>query len=220
MVAVCNPNNPTGAVLSPESRAALVALTARHGAWLMVDEVYRGAEREGPETESFFGAHERVLVTGGMSKAYGLPGLRIGWVAGPRDTVAELWARRDYVTISPGTLSDVVAARVLRPDLRMRLLDRTRGRLRANDAALDEWRAGFDHGLTMAPPRAGAIAFLRYAWDVGSSVLCDRLREEQDVLVVPGDHFGLDRHLRIGLGNETADLRAALDRVGRLLRTL
>jgi hypothetical protein len=182
--------------------------------------VYRGAEREGPETESFFGAHERVLVTGGMSKAYGLPGLRIGWVAGPRDTVAELWARRDYVTISPGTLSDVVAARVLRPDLRMRLLDRTRGRLRANDAALDEWRAGFDHGLTMAPPRAGAIAFLRYAWDVGSSVLCDRLREEQDVLVVPGDHFGLDRHLRIGLGNETADLRAALDRVGRLLRTL
>lgn len=220
LVVVCNPNNPTGAVLSPAARAALTTLTARHGAWLLVDEVYRGAEREGEETASFFGAHERVLVTGGLSKAYGLPGLRIGWVAGPRDIVAELWARRDYVTISPGTLSDMLARRALRPDLRRRLLERTRAMILANDAALEEWRRPFDDRLSTVPPRAGAIAFLRYAWDVGSTALCDRLRQEQDVLVVPGDHFGLDRHLRIGLGNETADLRAALDRVGRLLRTL
>jgi len=109
LVVVCNPNNPTGSVLTQGAMREIVGRTARHGAWLLVDEVYRGAEREGEETPTFWGMYDRLLVTCGLSKAYALPGLRIGWVVGPAQTIAELWGRKDYLTISPGSLSDVLA---------------------------------------------------------------------------------------------------------------
>ena len=72
----------------------------------------------------------------------------------------------------------------------------------------------------LVPPRAGAIAYPRYAWAVNSTELVVRLREEQSVLIVPGDHFGMDGFLRIGFGNEPHDLRAGLDRVGAVLDRL
>jgi aspartate/methionine/tyrosine aminotransferase len=212
LVIVCNPNNPTGSVLSRDAMREIVARTARHGAWLLVDEVYRGAEREGEETPSFWGSYDRLLVTCGLSKAYALPGLRIGWVVGPANTVAELWGRKDYLTISPGALSDVLARKALRPDVRARILARTRGILRANYPVLEEW-VGRQADLRMVPPRAGAIAYLRYGWPVNSTALVTRLRDEHGVLIVPGDHFGMDGYLRVGFGNEPADLRAGLARI-------
>ena len=212
LVIVCNPNNPTGSVLGRDAMREIVARTARQGAWLLVDEVYRGAEREGEETPSFWGSYERLLVTCGLSKAYALPGLRIGWVVGPADTVAELWGRKDYLTISPGALSDVLARKALRPDVRARILARTRGILRANYPVLEEW-VGRQADLRMVPPKAGAIAYLRYGWPVNSTALVTRLRDEHGVLIVPGDHFGMDGYLRIGFGNEPEDLRAGLARI-------
>jgi aspartate/methionine/tyrosine aminotransferase len=213
LVVVCNPNNPTGSILSRDSMREIVARTARRGAWLLADEVYRGAERAGEETPTFWGTYERLLVTSGLSKAYGLPGLRIGWVVGPADTIAELWGRKDYLTISPGALSDVLARKALRPDVRARVFARTRGILRANYPILEEWVARQGDAFRMVPPRAGAIAYLRYAWPINSTELVTRLRDEQGVLIVPGDHFGMDGFLRIGFGNEPADLRAGLARI-------
>jgi aspartate/methionine/tyrosine aminotransferase len=213
LVVVCNPNNPTGSILGAEAMRAIVDRTAAHGAWLLVDEVYRGAEREGEETPTFWGSYDRLLVTCGLSKAYALPGLRIGWVVGPAATVAELWGRKDYLTISPGALSDVLARKAVRPDVRARILARTRGILRANYPVLAEWVARHGGDLRMVPPRAGAIAYARYAWPVNSTELVTRLRDEFGVLIVPGDHFGMDRFVRIGFGNEAADLRAGLARM-------
>ena len=213
LVIVCNPNNPTGSILAPEEMRAIVARVARHGAWLLVDEVYRGAEREGEETPTFWGGYERLLVTCGLSKAYALPGLRIGWVVGPADTVAELWGRKDYLTISPGALSDVLARKALRPGARARILGRTRGILRANYPIVEAWVRSHGDDVRMVPPRAGAIAYLRYSWPINSTELVTRLRDEHGVLIVPGDHFGMDGYLRIGFGNEPADLRAGLDRI-------
>jgi aspartate/methionine/tyrosine aminotransferase len=213
LVVVCNPNNPTGSILTRDAMREIVDRTARSGAWLLVDEVYRGAEREGEETPTFWGMYDRLLVTCGLSKAYALPGLRIGWVVGPAQTIAELWGRKDYLTISPGALSDVLARKALRPDVRARILARTRGILRANYPALEEWVSGHGDELRMVPPRAGAIAYARYAWPVNSTELVTRLRDEHGVLVVPGDHFGMDHYLRIGFGNEPADLRAGLARI-------
>jgi aspartate/methionine/tyrosine aminotransferase len=213
LVVVCNPNNPTGSVLARDAMREIVARTARHGAWLLADEVYRGAEREGDETPTFWGSYERLLVTCGLSKAYALPGLRVGWVVGPADTVAELWGRKDYLTISPSALSDVLARKALRPDVRARILARTRGVLRANYPLVEAWVRGHGGDLRLVPPKAGAIAYARYAWPVNSTELVTRLRDQHGVLVVPGDHFGMDRFLRIGFGNEPADLRAGLARM-------
>jgi aspartate/methionine/tyrosine aminotransferase len=213
LVVVCNPNNPTGSILSREAMRAIVDRVAARGAWLLVDEVYRGAEREAEETPTFWGGYDRLLVTCGLSKAYALPGLRIGWVVGPAATVAELWGRKDYLTISPGALSDVLARKAVRPDVRARILARTRGILRANYPVLAEWAGRHGGELRMVPPGAGAIAYARYDWPVNSTELVTRLRDEFGVLVVPGDHFGMDRFLRIGFGNEPADLRAGLARI-------
>jgi aspartate/methionine/tyrosine aminotransferase len=220
LVAVCNPNNPTGAILSEAERKELVAAAGRHGAWILADEVYRGAERDGRETATLWGAYDRLLVTGGLSKAYGLPGLRIGWVVGPPATAGELWGRKDYITISPGALSDRLARAALRPEVRARILARTRGILAANYPVLEEWIGRRGDLFRLVPPRAGAIAYLRYAWPVNSTELVTRLREEQGVLIVPGDHFGMDGFLRVGFGNEPQDLRAGLQRVDVVLDRL
>jgi hypothetical protein len=220
VIALCNPNNPTGAILSPEAMREVAGLAAAQGCWIVADEVYRGAEREGHESPSFWGLYERVLVTSGLSKAYGLPGLRIGWVVGPSATVAELWGRKDYTTISPGALSDFLARKVLRPVTRRRILERTRSILRSNYPIVEAWVGRRAESLRMVPPLAGAIAYLRYGWKLNSTELVLRLRDEKSVLIVPGDHFGMDGHLRVGFGSEPGELHAGLARIDSLLDTL
>lgn len=220
LIAVCNPNNPTGSILSEAAMRAIVGVADRVGAWILADEVYRGAELDGRESRSFWGLSDRVLVACGMSKAYGLPGIRIGWVAGPSPMIAELWARKDYLSIAPSSLSDHLAQIALRPDVRPRILARTRGLINANLPALTEWMRRHDPGFRLTLPRAGAIAYPRYSWPINSTKLMERLRDEQSLLVVPGDQFGMDGFLRIGLGNEPADLRAGLSRMDGVLESL
>jgi aspartate/methionine/tyrosine aminotransferase len=220
LIVVCNPNNPTGSILSEAARRAIVGIAEKAGAWILADEVYRGSELDGRETTSFWGLSDRVLVACGMSKACGLPGLRIGWVAGPAPMVAELWARKDYLSIAPASLSDRLAQIALRPDVRPRILARTRGLINANLHALTEWMRGHEPGFRLVPPRAGAIAYPRYSWPINSTRLMERLRDEQSVLVVPGDQFGMDGYLRIGLGNEPGELKAGLARMDSVLESL
>ena len=219
LIIVCNPNNPTGSILSPDAMQEMAAIAARAEAWILADEVYRGAERGEQESPSFWGLHDRLLVTCGMSKAYGLPGLRIGWVVGPKDLIAQLWGRKDYLTISPGALSDVLARKALSPDVRPRILERTRAILRRNYPVVETW-ARARRGVRLVPPRAGAIAYLSYPWRVNSTALVERLRDQHGVLIVPGDHFGMDGYLRIGFGNEPEDLQAGLDRMSGPLDAL
>jgi aspartate/methionine/tyrosine aminotransferase len=217
-ILVTNPNNPTGAVLTPQSMDGIVDLAARFGAWILSDEVYRGAEVAGDETPSFWGRTERVLVTNSLSKAYGLPGLRLGWVTGPPPLVQELWGRTDYTTISPSSLSDHLATVALEPSTRERVLRRTRSIIRENFGAMEDWMKAQEGLFTYRPPDAGAICYMRYRPDVNSSGFAEKLRAEKDVLVVPGDHFGMDRYLRIGFGNPRDELMEALARIAEAFR--
>jgi len=220
VIAVCNPNNPTGAILTESAMTAVAGAAARQGAWLLADEVYRGAERDGSETPSFWGRYERTIVTSGLSKAYGLPGLRIGWAVGPTAAIHDLWARKDYLTIAPGALSDAAARRALSPDVRPRILARTRAIINTGYAVVERWVHDHASDVHLVAPRAGAIAFPRYSLPIGSMALMERLRDEQGVLVVPGDQFGMDRYLRIGLGGDPGDLRAGLERVDGVLASV
>jgi aspartate/methionine/tyrosine aminotransferase len=219
VILVCNPNNPTGAVLTEAEMQAIVAAAARHGSWILADEVYRDAVLQPPAATTFWGRAERVLVTSGLSKAFGLPGLRLGWAVGPPALVAELWGRRDYTTISPAALSDAVARAVLQPARRERVLARTRALLRENHGIVSGWLYARGERLAIVPPRAGAIALVRYASRVPSAAVAQRALEA-GVLVVPGEQFGLEQYLRLGFGGERAQLCAALDRLGPVLDTL
>src|SRR5439155_6008162 len=132
LVVVTNPNNTTGAVLSSEAMAQLVRRAEQVGAWLLADEVFQGAERVGAATPSFWARGDRVIVVAGLSKAYGLPGLRVGWIVAPPEHAAALWARKEYTTIAPTALDDTLASLALRADVRPPILDRTRAIVREN----------------------------------------------------------------------------------------
>jgi aspartate/methionine/tyrosine aminotransferase len=190
-----------------------VELADRFGAWILSDEVYQGAEVEGGETASFWGRSDRVLVTNSLSKAYGLPGLRLGWIVGPKDLIGELWGRTDYTTISPSTLSDHLATVALEPNTRAMILGRTRQIIRENFGAMKDWIASQEGLFTYRPPDAGAICYIRYHSEVNSSDFAEKLRAEKDLLVVPGDHFGMDHYLRLGFGNPRDELMEGLDRI-------
>ena len=220
LVVLCNPNNPTGARLTADEVDAVCAVAARHGAWVLSDEVYRGAERDGRMTASAWGRYDRVVVTGGLSKAYGLAGLRIGWALAPAALSAELWGRRDFTTIAPAALSDSLARLALAPDRRVRLLARAQRRIADHYAIVRDWIAAAGAGLAHVPPEAGAIVFVGYPQAVASEELVTRLRETASVLVAPGAHFGLDGYLRIGFGGEARALRTGLERLGRLFARL
>ncbi|KPJ49548.1 MAG: hypothetical protein AMJ38_03180 [Dehalococcoidia bacterium DG_22] len=218
LIAVCNPNNPTGYILTEAEMDAVVATAERGGAWLLADEVYSGAERlANTQTPSFWGRYDRVLAMNSLSKAYGLPGLRIGWVVGPVGTVDEISARHEYTTISSTVLSNKLAAVALSPEVRPCLIQRTRDYIRRGFPILDAWLESHEGTFTLVPPQAAAIAFVRYHLDVNSTYFVDRLMREKSVLIVPGDHFGLDRHLRISYGLPPDYLRAGLDRIHELI---
>lgn len=217
LIAVCNPNNPTGARFEAADLDRIAAVAQRHGAWILSDEIYRGAERDGRETPTMWGRSDRVVVTSGLSKAYGLPGLRIGWAIAPPDLTESLWEYHDYTTIAPGALSDALAQRALTPARRTALLARTRSILNTNYPVVAAWLDGQGDRFRYASPDAGAIVYVSYRDAVNSTELVTRLRLEKSVLVVPGDHFGMDRYLRIGFGDEPSHLRAALSRVSELL---
>jgi hypothetical protein len=219
VVMVCNPNNPTGAVLSEEEMDAVVAAAERVGAWIVSDEIYRGAEVDTDiPTPTFWGRSDRVVITSGLSKAFAMPGLRIGWVVAPPELIHEVWVRHDYTTLSPGMVSDTLAAFAMQPEVRENILARTRAIIRTNLPALEGWIADQGELRDYVRPVAGAIAYVRYDLPERSTALVDRIREQQSVLLVPGDMFGLGRGLRIGFGLEQEALRKGLERVGVSLR--
>ncbi len=218
MIAVCNPNNPTGRILSELEMDSIVAQAEKVGAWILADEVYSGAERLTDEqTPSFFGRYDKVITTGSMSKAYGMPGLRIGWVVGPPAVVDDIWARHEYTTISATMLSNELAAIALSPEVRPRILSRTRQYIRQGYPILKSWLDDHPDMFRLTPPEAAAVAFVGYDLDVNSSEFTDRLRLEKSTLIVPGDHFGLDHFLRISFGLPRDYLLPALDRIHQLI---
>lgn len=219
-IAVCNPNNPTGAVMGSGEREALIDACWDHGAWLLSDEVFQGAERIGGGTESLWDPNGKTVITNGLSKAYGLPGLRIGWIVAPEDFIARLWSHHDYTTIAPSYLSDRLAQVALEPRRRREILTRTRSILTENYRILERWVREVSPALTYVPPAAGAICFLRYSAELTSSELAAELIEQKSTLVVPGEHFGLDGYVRLCYGSDPAYLAGGLARVGSLLGEL
>jgi aspartate/methionine/tyrosine aminotransferase len=220
VIILCNPNNPTGARVPAADLDAICRIAGAVGAWVLSDEIYRGAEFDGVETPSVWGRYDRVVITSGLSKAYGLPGLRIGWIVGPPGVIAATWSHHDYTSIAPGTLSDRLARVALQPSTRAKILARTRRILNTNLPVISDWLDAHRDRFSYAPPEAGAIVYVRYGDSINSTELVDRLRVEKSVLIVPGDHFGMDGHLRIGFGSETRYLRDGLDRLADLLRSL
>ncbi len=209
LVVVTNPNNPTGHVISESARNAIVARADEVGAWLLADEIYQGAERHGQTTPSVWGSYDRTVVVNGFSKAYGLPGLRIGWAMGPPEFKQEVVQRHDYTVICPVPASDYLATLAL--SVRPKILERTRTILAENYPILDAWLEQFGRLFEWQAPDCGAICFARYNHPISAPDLVERVRQRQDILLVPGEHFQRPNYIRFGFGNEHTELKQGLE---------
>ena len=221
LIVVTNPNNPTGAVLTEEEMDAIVQAARSVKAWIVADEVYRGAEIAGGRpSPTFWGRYGKVLVTSGLSKAFGLPGLRIGWIAGPPRVLARLCGYHDYTTLTPTMLSDRLARAALEPGRREEILERTRRILRENLPRVEAWIRSHGDVFDYVPPVAGAIALIGYRLPIGSVRLFDRLRLEESVLITPGAHFGIGKFIRVGFGYDIEKTLEGLARVSAFIAKL
>jgi len=219
-VMVCNPNNPTGAVLTEAEMEAVIEVAAHRDAWIVADEIYRGAEVDTDvTTPTFWGRYDKVVVTSGLSKAFAMPGLRIGWAVAPPEMIARIWERHDYTTLTPGMVNDRLAAFAMRPDVRENILARTRAIIRANLPRLEEWVYAHPM-LEYVRPVAGAIAYAKVDLPMKTRDLVERIRTEQSVLLVPGEMFGVKRGIRFGFGYDIEHTLKGLARVDETLASV
>jgi aspartate/methionine/tyrosine aminotransferase len=215
LVALTNPNNPTGALIPRGMLEEIAAIARSAGAWVLCDEVYRGIDQEGSgTTASMADLYERGISTGGMSKVYSLAGLRLGWVVAPAQVLDAVMIQRDYDTISVGMIDDHFAALAL--EHRDAILQRSRDITRGNLAVLADWVAAAPE-LRWVRPRGGTTALVGYDLPMPSREFCLALLAETGVMFTPGEALGVEGHVRIGYANGPAVLREGLSRVTRFL---
>ena len=221
LVAIVNPNNPTGTILTMVEMQAIVAACARVGAWLHVDEVYHGTEHAGvADTPTFWGMYDRLICTNSLSKAYGLSGLRIGWAVTTPAMADELWRRHEYAVIAAAAPSMTLAEIALQPAKRLQLLTRQREISRAGLAVMRNWLPTQQGRFFLHTPQATSIAFVGYTGGMPSYALAEAIRQQASVLVAPGSTLGVESYLRITVGYEPAKIEAALNRIGAVMQML
>jgi len=215
LISINFPNNPTGTVPKHAAFDSLVELCRTRGIWLFSDEVYRGLERsDADRIPQAAEVYERGISLNVMSKAYGLPGLRIGWIAcRDRDLLARMERYKHYLSICNSAPSEVLAEIALKA--RETLLARNRGLVADNLQRLDAFFARFESLFEWKAPRGGCVAFPRYLGKDGVETFCRRLIEEAGVLLLPASIYRSqltetprDR-FRIGFGR--ANLAAGLN---------
>jgi aspartate/methionine/tyrosine aminotransferase len=216
-IVVTTPNNPTGYPFERAQLDAVVNLARTRGLWLLVDEVYRGTEREAERLPAVCDLYERGVSLGGLSKAYGLAGLRIGWIATQDESLYERMATiKDYLTICNSAPSEFLAGVALRHG--ERLTERVRRITSSNLDLLDDFFARRGDLFRWTRPRAGTTAFPRYLG--GSSEAFCSQAARAGVLLLPSTAFDAgDGHLRVGYGRANlpealAELDDFIDRDG------
>ncbi|MEO0438158.1 MAG: aminotransferase class I/II-fold pyridoxal phosphate-dependent enzyme [Pseudomonadota bacterium] len=217
LIHLVNPNNPTGRILSQDQRDAVIAQARRVGAWIVADEVYAGTERDTDvPTPSFWGCYERVVAINSTSKAYGLPGLRLGWLLAPESLIGSLWRRHEYASIAASDMSMRLTSAALVPEVRDKLTFRARTLIRRGFETLASSLAKRPEIFSVVPPQASAMSFVRYQLPISSEELVGRLLLEEDMLVVPGAHFGREHHIRFSSALPEAHLSEGLKKLHAL----
>ncbi len=211
MVAVNFPNNPTGKNADAQTFEAIVALCREREIYLFSDEVYRGIEREEykrlPQAADLY---ERALSLNVVSKAYGLPGLRVGWIAcRDRDALLRMMRMKHYLSICNAGPSELLACIAVKA--RDAIFHRNRALCAENLQKLDAFFARHADRFQWYTPDGGCVAFPRYLGSEGSDAFCERLVEQAGVLLLPASMYRSDLlavpadRFRIGYGRHGMD---------------
>ena len=210
LISLCNPNNPTGSIITKSDMEEIVSIADSVGAYIHSDEVYIGAEFSDDETISFQNLYNKTIVTSGLSKSFSNPGIRIGWLATQEELIEEAWGLKDYTTIASSILSQHIALKVLEKETVQRIRSRTKELLSTNLEIFNNWISPYSNTLSFIPPKAGGFVYIKYKMPINSSDLVHDLRKNEGVFLVPGGSFGMDGYIRIGLGSNTETFKKGL----------
>ena len=214
VIVVNNPNNPTGRYHDEAAMRAVYDVAVDSDAYLLCDEVYRLLAAEPQPPVASFGAHG--ISTTSLTKAYGLAGLRFGWIAGPEAVVERAWRWKDYTTISPSLFGQHVAKQAL-GRREPRILEENRELAERNRALVADWLDR--HDLDWHDP-VGVNGFVTVpdGFEDAES-FCRTVVETESVVLAPGHLFGFPDRFRIGFGLPTAELTEGLERVGDVIES-
>lgn len=219
MIVINHPHNPTGASLDAGSMAAICEIAEQYGAALLSDEVYRGLTLiDGINTPSAQLFSDNAITVGSMSKAFGLSGLRVGWIVGPNDVIDKCWAIRDYTSICPPGPSQAIALSALRNA--GSIMARNTFLARKNFSILKQWIDSNADIVSGTPPYEGVVAFVKCGVGAGSLQVAGELANVDSVLVVPGTCFEVEGYFRIGFGGDTDILETGLNLTAKRLRAM
>lgn len=197
------PHNPTGHLITLAEQAALVEMARAHGVYVFSDEMYRGLElNQNTRLPAFADVYERAVSLSGLSKAHGLPGLRVGWLATQAAELPGRWlALKDYTTICNSAPSEVLGLIALRAA--EKLIARNLNIVRANVAAVENLIARYPQHMRWVAPLGGSIAFVQWRAPEPLEQFCERALKEQGVMIVPGEIFDYaGPYFRVGLGRK------------------
>jgi capreomycidine synthase len=217
MIIVNFPHNPTGASLTEEEQDELIGLAADAGAYLVWDAAFAEITYGRQPLPNPIGRYDRTIALGTLSKAYGLPGLRVGWCLASPEVMDRLIHLRDYTTLHLSPLVELIATRAI--EKAGLLLDLRFAQARRNLEFLNEWAEAHRDSVGLVPPQGGVCVFPRLEGIADIEDFCRRLAEQHGVLLVPGTSFERPQHVRLGFGCATADLRQGLQRLSDLLST-
>jgi aspartate/methionine/tyrosine aminotransferase len=215
LIAINNPNNPTGSLMDEAMLQEIVEIARSTGAWILCDEVYRGTNQEGSGmTVSIADIYEKGISTASVSKAFSLAGLRLGWIAAAQELIKKVSRHRDYDTISIGIIDDHFATMAL--ENKHRVLERSQSITRNNLEVLEAW-VDAQPRISWVKPRSGTTALLKYDLPMDSRDFCISLLEETGVMFTPGSALGMEGYIRIGYANTPSILKEGLARTSQFL---
>jgi len=203
LVVVNFPHNPTGALLDAVVFEKLIALLRDRGIYLFSDEMYRHLEIAPDATlPAACEVYEKAVTLSGLSKTYGLPGLRIGWLAArDREFLARTARLKDYTTICSSAPSEILAIIALAN--RPTIISRQQARIRANLDVLETFMAAHATIFRWLRPAGGSIGFPGFLRPEGAEAFCERLVKQAGIMLLPATPFQYgDKHVRIGFGRD------------------
>jgi aspartate/methionine/tyrosine aminotransferase len=203
LVAVNFPHNPTGFVPAADDYTSLVDLIAQGKAYLLSDEMYRFLEvAPGTTLPAACELHDKAISLFGLSKTFGLPGLRIGWVATrDREALERMSFLKDYTTICNSAPSEILGLIAVRS--RERIIARQEARIRKNLDVLDDFFDKYSNTFNWQRPLGGSVCFPRMLMFEDTFEFCEKLVKETGIMLVPSRMFQYgDNHVRIGFGRK------------------
>ena len=206
LIIATNLHNPSGVYEPPANFLQIADRVGKSGGWLLVDEIFQPFLKSW-DWSSLASAHDRIVTTGSLTKAWGLSGLRMGWVVGPKEVIYKIQRLLDYTQGVQSVFNEALALRLLEAGVADRLLSNARTLADSNRALVVKWLQDWGRA-SYVEPDGGVVLFARNHNGVDTREFIEKLYEKHNLLVTPGHFFRDPAGIRIGYsvsGQQVAD---------------